>query len=101
MASKRRTTPIATVPRRKQGSRDMEARSIMEGELSSTGPQGLSNSRVTVSHPASPNLRRLLLWIFPLIYAIFYAPEYISRSIRYSETGDSQLNRQNHAETSR
>src|ERR1041384_616406 len=76
MASNRSTMPIATGPRRKQGRRIIEARSIMEGELSSIGPQGLSNSRVTVPRVASPNLRRVLLWIFPLIYAIFYAPEY-------------------------
>ncbi len=49
----------------------MEARRVIEGELSNIGVHGLSNSGLTGAIRASPAIRCLLQWIFPLISAIF------------------------------
>ena len=47
-----RTRPIATVPRRKQGRRRMEARRVIEGELSNIGVRNLSNSGIKATVPS-------------------------------------------------
>jgi hypothetical protein len=50
----------------------MEARRVIEGELSNIGVHGLSNNRIEAPIRASPAVRCLLQWIFPVISAIFY-----------------------------
>jgi hypothetical protein len=64
----------------------MEARRVIEGELRNIGVHGLSNDGIKAPFRVSPVVKCLLKWIFPIIYAIFYASEralplsgYISR----------------------
>ena len=82
--SNNRTRPTATVPQRKQDRRRMEARRVIEGELSNIGVHSLSNDVVKVPIRASSAARCLLKWIFPLIYAIFYATERASPLSSYT-----------------
>jgi len=49
----------------------MEARRVIEGELRNIGVHGLSNSGLTGAIRASPAVKCLLQWIFPVISAIF------------------------------
>jgi len=82
----------------------MEARRVIEGELRNIGVHGLSNSGINPPIRASPAARCLLKWIFPLIYAIFYAsgresPPSSYTIILYKATPG--VKRQDHAETTR
>jgi hypothetical protein len=62
----------------------MEARRVIEGELRNIGVHGLSNDGIKAPFRASAAARCLLKWIFPLIYAIFYAFERASPPLSYT-----------------
>ena len=62
----------------------MEARRVIEGELRNIGIHGLSNDGIKTPIRATPAAKCLLKWIFPLIYAIFYASERVSPPSSYA-----------------